>query len=284
MISDGPNAEQIDYWNAQTGATWAELYPFIDAQIRPLGLLAMERLGELRGQRVLDVGCGCGDATLELARRVGPSGHATGLDVSAPMLATAAARAREAGLTNISFERADAQVHAFAAASFDALFSRFGVMFFADPGAAFANLRRALRPGGRLVFVCWRAMLENEWMLVPLRAALAHVPPPQPPAPGAPGPFAFADADRLRDILAGAAFADVAIERVDEPLNSGSDLDRTVNFIMQMGPTGRALRDSAPELLPRVRQSIREAMAPFQSETGIRMQSSAWLVTARNPG
>jgi len=284
MESAGPNKEQIDYWNSETGEKWSELYPFIDAQIGPLGLLAMERLGDLEGQRALDVGCGCGQATLELARRVGPSGRATGLDISAPMLAAAARRAEAEGLDNVDFERADAQTHGFPAASRDALFSRFGVMFFADPTAAFANLRAALRAGGRLSFICWRALVENEWMMVPLRAALEHVPAPAPPAPDAPGPFAFADADRVRRIVTGAGFTDFSIDRVDEPLTSGNDIDQTAEFLVKMGPTGRALRDADPDLLPKVIAAVRRALEPYRTESGIRTQSAAWIVTARNPG
>jgi len=283
MQSDGPNKEQIDYWNAETGQKWSEMYPFIDALIGPLGRMAMERLGDLDGQRALDIGCGCGEATLELARRVGRSGRVTGLDISAPMLAIAEKRAAEEGLDQADFERADAQTHAFPPAARDALFSRFGVMFFADPTTAFANLRKALRPGGSLAFVCWRAMQENEWMLVPLRAALEHVPPPTPPPPDAPGPFAFADADRVCGILSGAGFGDIAIDRIDEPLTSGGDLDSTAEFLVKLGPTGRLLREADPSLLPKVVDSVRRALEPYQSDEGIRTQSSAWIVTARNP-
>src|SRR5262249_38336345 len=150
---------------------------------------------------VLDVGCGCGDSTVDLARRVAPDGTVVGMDISAVMLERARQTAREQGV-NARFEHADAQTHAFAPASFDVLFSRFGVMFFADPTAAFANLRSALRPGGKLAFVCWQSLAENPWMLVPLGAAFQIIPPPPMPAPDAPGPFAFADQSRVRSILA----------------------------------------------------------------------------------
>jgi len=282
MESEGPNKEQIEYWNAETGEKWSEMYPSIDTLIEPLGLMAMERLGAVEGQRVMDIGCGCGAATLELGRRVGKSGRVTGLDISAPMLAVAARRAAEEGLDHVDFERADAQTHAFPAAARDILFSRFGVMFFADPTAAFANLRTTLRPEGRLAFVCWRAMLENEWILVPLHAALEHVPPPTPPAPDAPGPFAFADADRVRGILSGAGFTDVAIERIDEQLTSGSSIDDTADFLVKLGPTGRLLREADPSVLPKVVDSVRRALEPYASDDGVRTRCSAWIVTARN--
>src|SRR5262249_6517301 len=149
-------------------------------------------------ERVLDVGCGTGQTSIELARRAGPGGAVTGIDISAPMLARARARAADAGARTVTFLDADAQTHRFDPASLDVCFSRFGIMFFAAPDAAFANLRSALRPAGRLAFVCWQSMRDNPWMLVPLMAAAAHITLPPPPAPDAPGPFSFADADRVR--------------------------------------------------------------------------------------
>lgn len=279
----GPNAEQIVYWNEQAGPKWATLQDRIDQQIRPLGELAMVRAALAAGERVLDVGCGCGDTTLALARRVAPGGSVLGLDISAPMLARARERLAEAGLgAAVSFLQADAQTHAFAPAAFDVLYSRFGVMFFADPPAAFANLRRALRPGGRLAFVCWQAATDNPWMLVPMAAALQHLPPPELPPPGAPGPFAFADPERVRGILAAAGYADVALEPVQMTLTiGGGDLDQTVDFLLQMGPTARALRDTTDAaVVTRVAAAVREALLPYATPDGVRMDSASWIVTA----
>ena len=282
---EGPNSEQITYWNQQAGPTWVAVQSLIDQQIRPLGRLAMERAELQPGQRVLDVGCGCGDTTIELAKRVAPDGQAHGLDISAPMLTRAAQQARAAGVTNASFELADAQTTELPAGRFDVLFSRFGVMFFADPAVAFTNLRSALRAGGRLAFVCWQTMMENPWMTVPMAAALQHIPPPPIPAPGAPGPFAFADPDRVRGILTTAGFRDVALEPVRMTLSvgGGNDLDATVDFILRMGPTARLLRDADdPELLPLVSASVREALTPYQTDKGVMMDSASWIVTAKS--
>jgi SAM-dependent methyltransferase len=282
FMIQGPNAEQIKYWNEVSGAKWVALQPVIDEQIRPLGLLAMDRAGLRPGERVLDVGCGCGETTIELARRVAPGGQVTGIDISAPMLERARASAAAAG-SAARFEIADAQTHAFAPDSADVLFSRFGVMFFADPTAAFANLRRALTPTGRLAFVCWQALPENAWMAVPMLAALQHLPPPAMPAPDAPGPFAFADPARVRRILEGAGFRDVQLEDVREMLTvgGGAGPEETAEFMLQMGPTAAALREAPdPTLKPRVLAAVRAALLPYATPQGIRMASACWVVTA----
>jgi SAM-dependent methyltransferase len=206
----GPNAEQIKYWNEIAGPKWVALHDIVDALIAPFGRRTMDRAAIGAGQRILEVGCGCGQATVEIARRVAPTGAVTGIDVSTAMLQRARANARDAGVTHVHFENADAQTHAFVADSFDVLYSRFGVMFFANPDAAFANLRTALKPGGRLAFVCWQAVQDNPCMFVPLTAAGQHITLPAPLAPDAPGPFAFADAERVRGILSRAPRSDLS--------------------------------------------------------------------------
>jgi SAM-dependent methyltransferase len=241
----------------------------------------MERARLRPGERVLDVGCGCGDTTVELAQRVAPGGGATGVDISAVMLERARQFAREQG-AGARFELADAQTHAFPPASADVLFSRFGVMFFADPSAAFAILRRALAPTGRLTFVCWQGLPENPWMFVPLGAALQYVPLPPIPGPDAPGPFSFADPARVRAILERAGYSDVELEDVRETLTIGGSIDQAVDFMLQMGPTAAALRESSDQtLIPRVAAAVRAALEPYVSADGIRMASASWIVTAR---
>ena len=283
----GPNVDQIEYWNTVAGASWTKHQEKMDLQLRPIGRRALEVLRIAPGERALDVGCGCGDSTLEIARVVGPGGSAIGVDLSAPMLARAEERAREAGLSNATFLEADAQTEPFGSAGFDLLHSRFGVMFFSDPEAAFRNLLAALRPGGRLGFVCWQALVENPWMGVPLAAVAQHVELPPPPPPAAPGPFAFADRDRVHRILQSAGFDRVRLDPRKEHLApGGGGLRDAVEILIEIGPVARVLReaDAGPELRRRVAGAIQDALAPFKSHDGVRLPAATWIVTARRPG
>lgn len=279
------NADQIKHWNETAGPTWVAQHEMLTQQLRPLGDRAMARAEIAAGDRVLDVGCGCGDTSIEIARRAGPSGFVLGVDISAPMLGRAREEARLAGAENVRFELADAQTADLPGAPFDKLFSRFGVMFFSDPVAAFTNLRRALRSGARLTFVCWRAAVENPWIMVPAMAITQYV-TVKPPDPTAPGPFAFADGAKVEGVLRGAGFADIALEPVDQPLTvggSGADLDAAVALTMQMGLAREALRDASDEIRAAAARSIKDALAPYRTAEGVYMPSASWIVTATAP-
>ncbi len=278
LDADGPNAAQVAYWNESAGPTWVAMQDALDHQLNDLGLAAMAALAPQQGEQLVDIGCGCGTTTLELARRVGKGGAVLGVDISAPMLAVARERAAAAGLDQASFLQADAQVYAFEAV--DGAFSRFGVMFFADPVAAFANIRRGLRPGGRVAFVCWRQLAENPWMTVPMAAVLPLLPvPPAAPTPGAPGPFAFADRDRLFGILRDAGFADISIEPLDAQVAWG-DLEVSVRMALRLGPVASLLRDN-PQLQDAAADAVRAALAPYAREEGVRLDSATWIVLAK---
>ena len=183
ILKASPNAVQIENWNNASGRTWAQYQEALDRQIEPLGAQAIRVLAPRAGERILDIGCGCGHTTVELAQRVRPGGLVLGVDVSVPMLEVARRRPLPQADFQVAFQQADAQCDALGEAAFDAAYSRFGVMFFSDPVAAFANIRLALKTGGRLSFVCWRPLEQNEWMKVPLEAALPFLPSAQMPAP-----------------------------------------------------------------------------------------------------
>jgi SAM-dependent methyltransferase len=279
------NEAQIEYWNEDAGPKWVQLEEQLDAQIGPIGEAMLERAAPRPGERVIDVGCGCGATTLSIAERISPGGHVTGVDISQPMLARCRERAQEAGLTNLEFVRGDAQVHSFPAGEANLVTSRFGVMFFEDPVAAFTNLRSALAPDGRLAFACWQPLAANPWMSVPLMAAaplLSELPPP--PDPNAPGPFAFGDPERVRGILGDAGFGPVEVQSHTASLLVGgsASFDDSVDFILRMGPTARLLADASEELRGKIRDAVATALDPFRSEAGISMEGAAWLVSAAN--
>ncbi|MBI1198386.1 MAG: methyltransferase domain-containing protein [Phenylobacterium sp.] len=279
MSEPAPNAGQIAYWNEQAGPTWAQLQEPLDRQLAPLGGRAIEALAPKPGERILDIGCGAGAASLELARAVAPGGSVLGVDISHPLLEVA--RHRAEAVEGATFLEADAQTYPFEPASFDGAFSRFGVMFFADPPAAFANIRRALKPGGRLAFVCWREPRLNPAMTLAMAAAQQIVEPPPPPEKGAPGPFAFADPDRVRAVLAGGGFEDVAVTPFEARIGPGN-LDVTMGLLMRVGPLGALLREH-PDKRDLVLETVRAAIAPHDGPDGVKLDSATWIVTARAP-
>jgi SAM-dependent methyltransferase len=276
--AETPNADQIAYWNEAGGSVWVEMQAQLDRMTAPFSRQVVEVLAPAPGERLLDIGCGSGGSTLELARRVGPEGQVLGLDISAPMLGLARRRAAEAGLDNVRFVEADAQTARIEPGGYDGLFSRFGVMFFDDPVAAFSNLHGALRPGGRLAFVCWRSMAENGWATVSLTAALRHLPAPPPPPPGTPGAFAFADPDRIRGILGRAGFSGIGVAAFDTKAGVG-DLDQTLALVLRSGPVGALLREHEDKREV-VAAAVREALAPHQTADGVLLDTAAWIVTA----
>jgi SAM-dependent methyltransferase len=258
---------------------WAEVRELLELQLAPLGRHALAALAPQPGESVLDIGCGGGETALDLARAVAPDGSVVGVDLSAAVL-TFARRAAQ-GHARVRFVQADAQVFPFEPASFDAAFSRFGVMFFADPAAAFINIRRSLRPNGRLAFVCWRALEENPLDILPLRAASAHLPPQPAHDPDAPGPFAFANPDRVRSILERAGFGEIEIIARDEQVGSG-DLDTMLAVCSRVGALGKVLREN-PEFRAATLPAVRSTLAAHDGPEGVRLNAATWVVTARSP-
>ena len=278
------NAAQIAYWNDRAAMTWTSLQNRIDLMFTPLTTIALDAAAPVLGERVVDVGCGCGATVLALAGRVGPDGHVLGVDVSEPMTARAKQRIAEAGLSQAEVRVADASTFAFAPASTDLLFSRFGVMFFADPTAAFANLRRAMRPKGRLLFAAWRDFADNSWFSVPVEAAKDLLPPSPPTEPDAPGPFAFANPDRVSALLGAAGWTDIGVTRHDMPIRlaPAGQVAEAAEFVTRMGALARALGEAEPELRTRVAAAVADVLRGYDSPAGICLGGSIWLVSARN--
>jgi SAM-dependent methyltransferase len=275
------NVAQIEYWNAGAGETWAQFQEALDRQVESLGLAAMDGLSPREGERIVDIGCGCGQTSLALAARVRPTGSVVGVDISKPMLDVACRRPRPADL-QITFRNLDAQTGDLGDEPFDAAFSRFGVMFFSDPVAAFANIRAWLKPGGRLAFVCWRSPDENPWMQAPLRAALPLLPPLAPADPNMPGPFAFADPGRVRSILADSGYGSITIKPFDADIG-GADLDQTLKLALRIGPLGRALREH-PKFAGNVTDAVRDVLSKYLTSNGVRMPAAVWIVLVGTGG
>jgi SAM-dependent methyltransferase len=275
------NAEEIRRWNEVCAASWLANQARIDRMLDALGRAALAAAAPQTGEAVLDVGCGAGASTLALARAVGAGGLVTGVDPAAPLLARARERAAEEGLRHVAFVEADAQTHAFEPAAFELLFSRFGVMFFADPAAAFRNLARALRPGARLAFVCWQALDRNPWLGVPMAAAARVVPLPPRPAPGAPGPFAFADAERVRGVLEAAGFESVSAQDERGDVLLDEELEAATEFVLALGPAASALREAGAGARERATPEVRAALEPFAGPAGVRLPFAAWIFRAR---
>lgn len=274
------NDEQARFWSGSGGSTWIELQALMDRQLEPLGAASGDALGVVEGERVLDVGCGCGTTTVKLADAVGASGSVTGVDISEPMLAVA----RSSAPPNASFVAADAQ-EADLGGPFDAVFSRFGVMFFAEPVAAFANIGRAVRSGGRLAFVCWQSPRLNEFFSGIGAIGNAVLGPMEPMPATAPGPFAFADPDHVRAVLAGSGWSSVAVDDLRRTVQvfGTEDLDVGVDAALRVGGLARRLVDASPEQRDAAASGVKAFLAERWTERGWSSEAACWLVTARRP-
>ncbi len=277
------NSAQADYWNGAGGRRWADNQDRQDALLQPISDRLIAAADPRPGEFVIDIGCGSGATTIDLAVRVAPEGEALGLDVSAPLLR----RARERAPDDIParFVHADATVYELPPGEIDLIASRFGVMFFADPTQSFANLRAGMKPRGRLAFACWRAARDNPWLIVPLRAAAGHAPPLPELGPEDPGPFAFANETRVRRILGDAGFVEIDLMREDFELDValGQGVDAAVEAALSLGPASRMLEDQPEATREAAAVDIRAALAAHAVGDSVPLGAAVWIVTARNP-
>lgn len=274
------NREQIDFWNGAAADRWLREQELLDQALSPFGLAAIERLAPAPGESIVDVGCGSGQTLLQLAERVGSGGRVLGVDPSRPLLERA--RQRTAHLPQVELCEGDAASVSLRG-PLHGLFSRFGVMFFADPAQAFSSLRAQLEPGGRLGFVCWQALDDNPWCAVPLavaRSMLAEV--PALPPPGTPGPFAFASPARVSGALRDAGWRRIEIEAFRRPVRlSASGAEGAADFSFQLGPVARLLAEQPDDVRARVHRRLVERLTPLAREGRVELEGATWLVSAR---
>ena len=278
------NAEQREYWNEVSGPKWVAVADWIESQLSEIGRLALEASGAKPGERVLDVGCGNGFTAIELARRVGETGKVLGLDLSHPMLKDAAVRAQAAGFPLIRFLQGDAQTERLDPIYFDLVFSRFGVMFFDDPLAAFANLARQAQPGASLMFSCFREVPQNPFFTEILRLLPER---PAPSDPTAPGPFAFADQDRVIPILRAGGWDHIAFEKFDFPMIAGAGqdaVDEAVAYFSLIGPAARAAAEMEGAARERFFGRVRDLCERNCHEGIVALPAAAWIVSAKKAG
>src|SRR5918992_4599081 len=281
------NAEATEAWNGPLFEVWQDFQAIVVSNAKAHGDAALADHHPEPGDRVLDIGCGLGDSTLQLAGLVGAEGHVHGVDVAERMIAGARADAAGAGVENVSFEAVDVQATSFAG-SYDYAFGRFGTMFFANPVAALRNVRQALRPGGRLNMVVWRRKLDNDWLHRAETLVEQFLDRPEEydePTCG-PGPFSMANADTVTDVVKHAGFEDIQLKRQDLVIKTGESLDHAVDLVMSLGPAGEVLRlwgDRVEEIRPKVRAALLEGMADMARDDGVYADSSTWAVRAAAP-
>jgi SAM-dependent methyltransferase len=278
------NAAQRRYWNTVAGPRWVASPGFRERRNQESLALLLARLRLKGGERVLEVGCGTGALTVPVAAAIGERGRLVAVDISEPMLGAARRRVGERGLSNVTLLRGDAQVFAFEPAVFDLAISRMGVMFFADPAAAFRNIGTALRPGGRLVFACWAPLAENRHWLISYDIALRHLGPPAPAPANEPGPLAFGNPDYINEVLAAAGFAEITVDRAHPTIIGGSPEEEARQALL-VGPTARLIEEKNPTeaICQTIASEIKAAFAAEASGGPIQLPATIFLVTARRP-
>jgi SAM-dependent methyltransferase len=274
------NADMLAFWNGNGGQTWVARQEHTDITLTPVTDALLAFAVPRAGERVVDIGCGCGAPTLAFARAVGPSGRVVALDISGPMLTEGERRACAAGIANVDWRQADLATAALD--EYDLLTSAFGVMFFGDRVGAFTNMRRGAAPDARMALVVWRTLAENPWMEVPMTAVAQHLPPRPKPIPNAPGMFAFADPEHVTAVLTAAGWAPPRLEKLDMDLDiaAGRGLEEAVVQSTQIGAVNSWLRNQPAELVSAAVASLCEVLAPYADGVSVRLPSAMWLISS----
>ena len=280
MTTEEINADMLAFWNGKGGHTWVARHEHTDVTLAPVTDALLAFAQPRAGERVVDIGCGCGAPTLEFARAVGPSGHVAGLDISGPMLAEAERRASGAGVANVDWRKADPATAALD--EYDLLISAFGVMFFGDRVAAFTNMRRSAAPDARMALVCWRTLAENPWMEVPMTAIARHLPPRPKPVPNAPGMFAFADPGHVTGVLTATGWMPPRFEKLDMDFDiaAGRGLEEAVVQSTEIGAVNSWLRNQPAEVVSAAVASVHAALAPYADGATVRLPGAMWLISS----
>jgi SAM-dependent methyltransferase len=278
--ADDINADMLAFWNGKGGHIWVDRQEHTDITLAPVTDALLAFAAPSTGERVVDIGCGCGAPTLEFARAVGAKGRVVGMDISGPMLAEGERRAKVAGLANIDWRQADPATATLD--EYDLVTSAFGVMFFGDRVAAFANMRRSAAPNARMALACWRTLAENPWMEVPMKAVAQHLPPRPKSVPNAPGMFAFADPDHVTEVLTASGWAPPRFEKLDMDLDiaAGRGLEEAVVQSIQIGAVNSWLRNQPEEIISAAVASLHEAMAPYAESQSVRLHGAMWLISS----
>ena len=278
-----PNAREVQYWNSTHTRAWADEYEAIDRLFAGLTRVALDHAAPKLGERVIDIGCGSGTTVLELAARVGPSGYVLGADVSKPSVEKTRERIAAAGVHQAEAILCDVSTHVFPANSSDLVFSRFGIMFFAEPVATFVNIRKAIKRDGRLALAVFRTLQENKWATAILAAVRHLLPPLTPPGPEDPGQFSWGDAARVHRILEAASFQDVSLTPHDPamPLAGRGGAAEAASFMLRVGPVARAASEASEEQRSEVRAALETFFRSHEGPQGIVFQGAIWIVTAR---
>jgi SAM-dependent methyltransferase len=274
------NADMLAFWNGRGGHTWVDRQAHTDITLEPVTEALLAFAAPRAGERVVDIGCGCGAPTLEFARATGPRGRVAGIDISGPMLAEGERRARAAGIANVEWRQADPATAALD--EYDLMVSAFGVMFFGDRVAAFANMRRGAAPGARMALVCWRTLAENPWMEAPMKAVAQHLPPRPQGVPNAPGMFAFADPEHVTEVLTATGWAVPRFEKLDMDLDiaAGRGLEEAVIQSTQIGAINSWLRNQPEGVVSTCTASLRDALVPYAKGNSVRLRGAMWLISS----